>query len=271
MMHEALPPPVTFADFSDVDAARPEALIAYLDAASRAGAGDKRNSYAAQGFRAGCEVLDLGCGTGGDVRAIAELVGPTGKVTGVDASQAMIAEARLRGMPPNAIFLAAPAGSLPFADGSFDAARAERVFLHLTEPEAAARELRRVLRANGTAFLLDPDWDALMIAGGSRELTRRITGALSDGMANPWAGRNACALLRRAGFEEVRSTPVLANMPLATAFELIVNPAIDRAIAVGAIDAGEGKAWLLSLLEADGRGEFLCGAVNVATLARVKP
>jgi trans-aconitate methyltransferase len=38
--------------------------------------------------------LDLGCGTGDDVRAISKIVGPSGSAYGVDASAAMIAEAR---------------------------------------------------------------------------------------------------------------------------------------------------------------------------------
>jgi ubiquinone/menaquinone biosynthesis C-methylase UbiE len=41
-------------------------------------------------------LLDVGCGTGGDVRALAELVGPRGQVVGIDSSEVMIAEARSR-------------------------------------------------------------------------------------------------------------------------------------------------------------------------------
>src|SRR5689334_23325809 len=44
----------------------------------------------------GSRVLDVACGLGADVREIADLVGPTGRVVGVDASEAMIVEARAR-------------------------------------------------------------------------------------------------------------------------------------------------------------------------------
>ena len=44
----------------------------------------------------GAAVLDLGCGSGADVVDIARRVGSSGAVTGVDASEAMIAEARRR-------------------------------------------------------------------------------------------------------------------------------------------------------------------------------
>lgn len=43
---------------------------------------------------AGCRVLDLGCGTGRDVYALAQLVGPTGEVVGVDMTTEQLAVAK---------------------------------------------------------------------------------------------------------------------------------------------------------------------------------
>ncbi len=43
---------------------------------------------------AGCRVLDLGCGAGRDVYALAQLVGPTGQVVGVDMTDEQLAVAR---------------------------------------------------------------------------------------------------------------------------------------------------------------------------------
>src|SRR4051794_22281151 len=44
----------------------------------------------------GMRVLEIGCGTGDDSRALAGLVGPAGEVVGIDASEAMIGVARRR-------------------------------------------------------------------------------------------------------------------------------------------------------------------------------
>jgi arsenite methyltransferase len=42
----------------------------------------------------GCRVLDLGCGSGRDVYILAQLVGPTGQVIGVDMTSEQLAVAR---------------------------------------------------------------------------------------------------------------------------------------------------------------------------------
>ena len=103
--------------FNDADAADGRALIEYLDNATRNSAQTKAATYAAQHLSPGMRVLDAGCGTGDDVRAIAEIVGPAGHVTGVDSSRTMIEEARVRGVPANAAFVAADAGALPLKMG----------------------------------------------------------------------------------------------------------------------------------------------------------
>ena len=78
--------------------ADPQQYVKYLDQAS---AGEstkvfKRHTFALMGAREGSHLLDAGCGTGEDVRALAQLVGTQGRVVGLDSSEIMIAEARKR-------------------------------------------------------------------------------------------------------------------------------------------------------------------------------
>ena len=242
-------------------------MIAYLDAVARDSAEDKRRSFEALGLREGVKVLDAGCGTGDDVRALATLVGASGRVYGVDASSVMIAEARKRGTPANVEFVRAEAGTLPFASASFDAVRAERLFQHLSEPSQAAVELRRVIRDGGRAFVIDPDWETLIVGGVDAELTRRIARALSESVAYPWAGRNARSLLRRAGFRSAVATPVASSPSLGAAFDLFLSSALDAAIALQAVSGAEAARWLEEVCGAEQRGEFFCAVLSVATLA----
>ena len=69
---------------------------------------------------------------------------------------------------------------LPFSDASFDAALANGVVMHLSEPLRALAELRRVLRPGGVAGVRDPDWGASL---------RAPTTPLRDNMVrSPWLG-----------------------------------------------------------------------------------
>jgi len=213
-------------------------------------------------------VLDAGCGTGDDVRAIAALVGALGSVVGIDPSAAMIGEARQRGVPPNARFLQAPCSALAFEDGTFDACRAERVFQHLLDPEEAARELYRVTKVCGTVLLVDQDWESLVLAGADGGLTRRIAHAYASGLASGNAGSTHRGLLRRAGFSQVTTSALVAMPTLTTAFPQFLNAAVDYALEAQTVLPEEAHRWLLSLMNAEAAGEFLCAVTVFFTLAR---
>ena len=113
-------------------------------------------------------LLDLGCGPG----AMARAAGPFVKrVVLCDLSPAMLRvaalEARRAGrlVPPRA---AADAGALPFREAIFDLVACRHAAKHFASPEAAAREIARVLRRGGRVALCDvmatgePDVDALV-------------------------------------------------------------------------------------------------------------
>ena len=255
-------------DFTDVDAHDAQALIAYLDVATDLGQRDKLASYRAQGIAAGMSVLDIGCGTGDDVRAIAALVGTEGHAEGIDPSIAMIEEAHKRGVPPNASFSVQSGEAMDCAAESFDACRAERVFQHLTDPNAAAREIYRVTKRGGSALLLDQDWDTLVVAGAKREHSRRIARAYASRLAHANAGSDHRSYLRAAGFERIVTTALVATPNLTTAFAQFLNAAVDYALEDGAITADDAHAWLLALMQAEATETFVCALTVFVTLAR---
>lgn len=96
----------------------------------------------------GRTVLDVGCGDG----ALAiELARCGARVTGVDASDAMIAAATARASQDGAdiAFLVADAGHLPFAPETFDIVVAVTILCFVDDAGPFFREMARVLRPGG--------------------------------------------------------------------------------------------------------------------------
>ncbi len=97
-------------------------------------------------------VLDLGCGAGFDVFVAAELVGPAGRVVGIDLSPAMLAVAetgRREAGLAHVEFREAGVEGLPFPAASFDVALSNGVLNLVPDKPAALREIFRVLRPGG--------------------------------------------------------------------------------------------------------------------------
>ncbi len=103
---------------------------------------------------AGDEVLDVACGTGIVARSAADRVGTTDRVVGLDLNEAMLAVARR--LYPDLDWRQGDAGSLPFADRSFDAVTCSFGLMFFPDRAAALREMSRVAAADGTVALVVP-------------------------------------------------------------------------------------------------------------------
>lgn len=100
----------------------------------------------------GERVLDIGCGCGQTTLALADAVGPTGAVLGVDISRPMLAVARHRLAQAGAgvaSLVEDDAQSHAFAPGSFDAAFSRFGVMFFSDPAAAFANILRAIRPGG--------------------------------------------------------------------------------------------------------------------------
>jgi SAM-dependent methyltransferase len=99
-------------------------------------------------------VLDLGCGTGWLVRLISERV-PQGRVVGVDISDEMVRSARKSHVAlENAMFVIGGADEIPWDANFFTHAISVESAYYWPDPARGLREIYRVLREGGTAWIL---------------------------------------------------------------------------------------------------------------------
>jgi ubiquinone/menaquinone biosynthesis C-methylase UbiE len=96
---------------------------------------------------AGDRVLDVGCGTGVLAREAITRVGSSGRVTGLDLNEGMLAVAQR--IEPHVEWRRGDAVDLPFDDGSFDVVVSQFVLMYLPDRIAAIKEMKRVLAPEG--------------------------------------------------------------------------------------------------------------------------
>jgi SAM-dependent methyltransferase len=94
-------------------------------------------------------ILDVGCGTGANLKMLAAY----GQAEGVDISPQAVDFCRERGLDSVAL---GAAEHLPHDDDSFDLVTALDVIEHLDDDVAGLREMRRVLRRDGRILIFVP-------------------------------------------------------------------------------------------------------------------
>ena len=141
------------------------------------------------GVQPGDRVLDLGFGGGVALAVLAER--PAGSITGVDRSPDMVAAAakRFRG---RVRVLEASVESLPFGDDSFDRILSSHTVYFWPDPDAGARELKRVLAPNGRLVL---------VLGSRASMERRRIHRTGFTL---YSADEIAALLEHSGFERVQ-------------------------------------------------------------------
>jgi SAM-dependent methyltransferase len=158
----------------------------------------------------GDALLDLGCGRGEVACALAPRVQPGGRVVGIDASEAMLADARARADAAGVevTFRIGDGLDLGEPDASFDAVRAERVLQWIPDTDAAVAELVRILRPGGRISLIDTDWRTLAVDIPDLDAAMAVVRALvRDRGTAAAAGGRLVNLCRDTGLTDITVEP----------------------------------------------------------------
>jgi ubiquinone/menaquinone biosynthesis C-methylase UbiE len=163
-----------------------------------------------QGLPDGADVLEVAPGPGYLAIEIARL----GRfhVTGLDISRTFveIATENARQAAVRADFVHGDAAGIPFAAESFDLIVCQAAFKNFTQPVKALDELRRVLRAGGTAVIQDMRRDA-----SAGDIKREVTG-MALGRLSSLVTRIVLRMLRRRAYSPARFERLVAESDFRT-------------------------------------------------------
>ncbi|MEM8621549.1 MAG: methyltransferase domain-containing protein [Actinomycetota bacterium] len=246
----------------------------YLDASARVMLPSKLRTYELMELQEGHRVLDLGCGPASDTIALAETVGETGRVVGVDADADMVAEANERAraaeLSERVTHEHADAASLPFEDDFFDACRSERVFQHLLDPAAALAELIRVTRPGGRIVVLDTDYGAASIATEFSEIERRLIDQYCAMMNGPFVARLLTRMFNSAGLDDVAVEPVPFVLDDIGAFStmFLLDRVLREAVEAGRLSGDQVRRFRTDLEQSAEIGGFLASAHQLLVSGR---
>jgi ubiquinone/menaquinone biosynthesis C-methylase UbiE len=208
----------------------------------------------------GHRVLDVGCGSGHFTQWFAEVVGPGGYVTGLDASQVLLDEARRRarglGLPLE--YMRGDAHRLPFPDGTFDRCYASLVLEHLEDPARALAELVRVTRQGGRVIVSATDFEDPELTQRLDPVSRQVQEVLRRTFRNGQLARRLPEMFfKSAGLSSVRVEEVRhAFERLNPVVRDMIQGSVERAVAEGRVTAAEGREHLADLERQDAEGRF---------------
>ncbi|MEU9336954.1 methyltransferase domain-containing protein [Streptomyces sp. NPDC048290] len=252
---------------SSLGVSRPDQAAYMLRAAERdAGRAYKARLLELLDVRAGHTVLDVGCGPGTDLPALAGRAGADGTVIAVDRDPVMLARARERTADLAGVeFREGDAHALPVASGVVDRARTDRMLMHVADPAEVLAELYRVTRPGARIALAEPDWDTLVVDSGDLETSRAFTRyTASVAVRNATIGRALPRLARGAGFQVetvFAETPHFTDVAEAD-YALGLGRNMERAIDEGRVARERGRRWFEGLFQ----GPFFASFTLVAVV-----
>jgi len=220
-------------------------------------------------------VLEVGCGTGVVVRALARRPGFTGTVTGVDPSPVFIDAARKlaaeEGIVGRLQLEVGDGHALQFPDDHFDAVLVHTTISHVLDPLALLRECVRVLRPGGQLAVYDGDYASWTFAHPDHDLARAMEEAIIAAVVNnPRVLRDMPRLLAELGLE---CSATLADVYADIGAGNFFGPAIEAygpiAVRAGLATEEAMAGWLEDQRRARESGQFFAACNYYAYLARL--
>jgi ubiquinone/menaquinone biosynthesis C-methylase UbiE len=261
---------------NDLDVSTVEGLIARLEFRGKDPTFTRmRDAYLAQlALPPNAHILEIGCGTGVVLRALAQRRESTGHLVGVDQSPVLVAAARHlaaeEGVDQHMEFLVGDVHHLAIGDSSFDAVIAHTLVSHVADPLMVLKEAARVVRPGGGVAIFDGDFASLTFAHPDPAFAKAMDEALVEAVfTHPRVMQDLPRLLQQTGLQIMETTAyAYAEIGTGTFFAGFAEayaPLVKRA---GLLTARQVEDWLLEQRRAVEQHTFFAACNFYAYLTR---
>ncbi len=152
-------------------------------------------------------------------------------------------------------YRAGNATALPVDAAQFDVAVSTQVIEYVADADAALREIARVLRPGGRAFIVDTDFNSWIWYAADAERMARIMKGWEMHCADPRLPRTLIPRLRAVGFKivDVEGYPIVNTTYRPDDFSYGLSQLIADFLLTRGFDSPVLNAWLADLLETEQR------------------
>jgi len=213
------------------------------------------------GIAKGGAILEAGCGNAASLSDILAVVGPTGRIVGIDPTKAFVESAnqRSRNMrASNAHYEVGDIRSIAHEDGAFDGTFCDKVLIHAGPVNAALFEMARVTRPGGHVGAIE--WlPFFAISTSDLSLLAPFNAIFAKAVYEYMVSANLARHFRGARFQDIEVKAFLAHAdsldehPFWRAFIVHQMPMF---VGAGLIDEAESRAFLDDIERLNAKGEF---------------
>jgi SAM-dependent methyltransferase len=161
----------------------------------------------------GGSILEAGCGNGASHADLQGVVGPSGRIVGVDPTMGFIESARHRSKERgwrNAAYETGDIRQLPCKDNEFDGVFCDKVLIHAGPASAALREMSRVTRPGGGVGAIE--WlPYFAVSATDSNALAAFNAIFQKALYDYHISANLARHFRAAGLRDVRTRAFLAH------------------------------------------------------------
>jgi ubiquinone/menaquinone biosynthesis C-methylase UbiE len=252
--------------FTEEQALRLEAIYSTADVRAQ-----REETLRLLALSPGETVIDIGSGPGFLCESVADLVGPSGRVLGIDVSPDLVELARRRNRRDWLQYAQGDATALPTPDRCFDVAICAQVLEYVPDADRGLREMHRVLKPDGRALIVDTEWDSVVWRSTEPARMAKMLAAWEAHCTDSRLPRTLVSRLRAAGFavEGVSGFPII-NTTLAEENYSggIIAMIVDFIRKQGSVPPVDLDAWRAEQVALSDRGEYFFASVRYMFRAR---